>query len=180
VRRRWCAVLASALVLAACNPKAPAPVENSTSPSPTPSGLSLKITGNSKAEQHVRFVAQGKDNRRDYEMMVRSFESIGAAGSAHLSFQEPHITFFGKDGTTLVADAPHASADQTSNIIMLDGGVRAHSSSGTTLQCDTLTYDRTTQMVHGVGHVIFTNPTGFRGTGNRFDSDVSLTHATMR
>jgi LPS export ABC transporter protein LptC len=167
------------VVLAACNPKVP---ESTPAPSASasPPGLSLKITGNASASKRIRFVAEGKDNRTDYEMLVRSFQSQGSAATAHMSFDQVHITFYGKDGTTLTADAPHATADQTSNIVMLDGGVRARSSAGTTLQCDTLTYDRTTQTVHGMGHVIITSPNGFRGYGNRFDSDVSLTHTTMR
>jgi len=62
---------------------------------------------------------------------------------------------------------------------MIDG-VKARTGNGMTLDCDRLVYDRGTQMLHGSGHVAIADPNGFRGTGNSFDSDISLTHYTMK
>ncbi|HVA29001.1 MAG TPA: LPS export ABC transporter periplasmic protein LptC [Candidatus Baltobacteraceae bacterium] len=172
--------LVAVWVLAGCNPKAPA-VEPGASlnPAATPTGISLKITGNGNAKAPARFVEQ-KDNRKYYQLLASTFESVGAAGSAVVTFTDAHASFFGKDGSQLDARAPRAVVDQKRNEVTLEGGVHATNSEGMTLACDILTYDRGTEMIHGVGHVVITNKNGFHGTGNRFDSDISLTHTTMR
>ena len=174
------AALVSLALLAACNPKGPSATEQSATPSPSPTLPSFIVSAKGNSAHRVRFVAEGKHNRRDYEMLVRSYRSNGPTGSTQLAFNQVHITFFAKDGATMVADAPAATADQATNIVELMGGVHGTSSTGTMLTCDTLTYDRAKQTVHGIGHVVITTKTGFRATGNRFDSDVSLTHTSMR
>jgi LPS export ABC transporter protein LptC len=167
-------------LLVACNPKAPASGPNDSGlPTAAPTGISLKITGNGKPNSPARFVEQ-KNNRKYYQLTAKSFESLGAEGSAHVTFLQAHASFFARDGSQLDAVAPRATVDQLENQVTLDGGVHATNSQGMSLSCDTLTYDRDTEMIHGVGHVVITNKTGFRGTGNRFDSDISLTHTTMR
>ena len=173
----WVALCA---VLAGCNPKGPAAMPSSTpNPRATPTGLSIKITQNGSSQARLRFIMQ-KGNTRDYELVATADHSVGSPGSEHVEFSNPDVTFYAKDGTTLQARAPHAVADQTANVVVLDGGVHGRSSNGTTLQCDTLTYDRRTQMLHGVGHVLITNRSGFRASGTRFDSNISLTRTTMR
>lgn len=168
--------------LCACNPKAPA---TSVSPSPsasvnaTPSPVVLKVSGQGTSQRPVRFI-ETKANRKQFEILTRSFQSKGAAGTALLTYQDVKINFFGKDGSELTATAPRATVDQRSNLVRLTGGVHAHNNSGMTLQCDTLVYDRTTEMFHGDGNVVMTSTNGFRGTGNSFDSDVSLTHTQMQ
>ena len=76
--RRVVAALALAL-LCACNPSAQTSSSPVPSPSPTSTSLSLKITGRGTATQPVRFVAQqAQGNRVQYDLLARSFESIGA------------------------------------------------------------------------------------------------------
>jgi LPS export ABC transporter protein LptC len=167
--------------LCACNPQAPKTAAAPT-PSPTASTLalpSLKIIGSGTARQPVRIVSQ-KGNRKQYQLIARSYVSNGAAGSAKASFTIPHVTFYARDGSTLVADAPRADIDQSANTVELTGGVRAHNSSGMTLQCDTLRYDRATEMIHGTGHVVITDRNGLHATGNRLDTDITLTHTQMQ
>lgn len=179
--RRALALVALALV-AACNPKAP---NTGTSPSPsasanaTPSPVALRISGHGTQKRPVRFI-ETKDNRKQFEILTRSFQSKGAAGTAMLTYHDVRIDFFGKDGSELTATAPQATVDQRTNLVRMTGGVHASNSAGETLQCDTLVYDRTTEMVHGDGNVVMTSPNGFRGTGNHFDSDISLTHTRMQ
>jgi LPS export ABC transporter protein LptC len=127
----------------------------------------------------VRIVQQ-RGNCKQYELLARSFVSQGAPGSARASFKNPHVTFYGKDGSTMIADAPRAIVDQNSNLVELMDGVTAHNSSGMSLKCDTLTYDRATEMFHGTGNVVITERTGFRATGQRVDSDITLTHTQMQ
>lgn len=166
--------------LAACNPS----VQTANAPSPKPSTsaspLPLKISGQGTSSRPVRFVAQAQGNRVQYDLLASSFESIGVSGSARVSFKNAHVTFHAKDGSTLVADAPQAIVDQTANTIDMIGGVKARKSDGTTLDCETLQYDHRTEMVYGSGHVVITSPNGFRATGDRFESDVSLTDTRMQ
>ena len=177
--RRAFAVAAALLALAACNPKEPAPTATpSVSSSPSSPPLSLKITGKGTAKQPVRIVQTRRDNRRQYELIATSYESIGAVGTTRARFNDVRITFYDAAGTKLEAQAPQAILDQAANTIELRGGVHARNSSGATLACDDLVYNRGTEMIHGTGHVVITDPGGFQGTGSRFDSNVSLT--TMR
>jgi len=170
-----------AAMLAGCNPSVQNSATPSPSPSPTSSGLSLKISGHGTQKAPVRFVQQvSHGNRVQYDLRARSFESIGAQGSARVSFSHVTITFHGKDGSTLIAQAPQANLNQTTNTIDMLGGVHAHNATGSTLACDTLRYDHTTEMIYGTGHVVITGPNGFAATANRFQSDISLTHTRMQ
>lgn len=119
-------------------------------------------------------------NRVQYDLVARSYESNGAAGASVATFFASHVTFYGKNGSTLVADASQAIVDEVANTITLDGNVHAHSTSGMTLACDTLRYDRATEMLHGSGHVVITDAHGMRASGNSIDTDVTLTHARMQ
>jgi len=178
--QRWVAFAAVAF-LCACNPQVPRDAA-SLAPSPTPTAsapLSLKITGSGTEKQPVRIVQQ-RGNGKQYELLARSFVSQGAPGSARATFKNPHVTFYGKDGSTMIADAPRGIVDQDSDLVELQGGVNAHNSSGMALQCDTLTYDRATEMFHGTGHVVITEQNGFHATGQRVDSDITLTHTQMQ
>ena len=166
-------------ILCACNPSVQTSSSPSPSPSPTSSALSLKISGHGTAAQPVRFVAQQK-SRTQYDLLASSFESVGAPGSARVSFLHVHVTFFAKDGSHLVADAPQAIVDQTTNTIEMRGGVRARNDRGTSLTCDTLTYDHQTEMIYGTGHVAIASARGFNASGDRFESDISLTHTRMQ
>ncbi|MDQ2865565.1 MAG: LPS export ABC transporter periplasmic protein LptC [Candidatus Eremiobacteraeota bacterium] len=176
----WIA-FAATVALSACNPQVP---KGTATPPPSPTALAspalaLKISGNGTAQKPVRIVSQ-KGNRKQYELITRSFVSNGAQGSARATFRNVHVTFFGKDGSTLIADAPRAQLDQTANTVELLGGVTAHNGSGMMLQCDDLLYNRTTEMIHGTGHVLITDPHGLHATGHRLDSDITLTNTKMQ
>ena len=178
--RRVLAALAL-VSIAACNPRSP---NGGASPSPSPTASSsaslppLRVVGKGSAHQPVRFI-ESKDNREQFEIVTRSFESHGTPGKAVLTYNDVDITFVGKDGTKLFATAPHATLDQRSNTVVLTGGVHASNNQGMKLTCDRLVYDRQTEMVHGDGNVHISNPNGFNGSGSHFDSDISLTHTRM-
>lgn len=178
--RRSTPAISALLVFCACNPQAPKTAAGpTTAPSAAATQPALHITGHGTATQPVRIVRQ-IHNRIEYELIASSFESRGPQGRTRAVFQNATVTFHGKDGSTMVARAPQAIVDETANTLTLIDGVIARSSSGTVLQCDTLEYDRTTQMMHGKGNVSIVEPNGFKGTGSSFDSDISLTHMTMR
>jgi len=178
--RRVGAACALAL-LCGCNPSVQQSASPSPSPTPTSSGLSLKISGRGTAQRPVRFVATNQDRTRvQYDLLASSFESVGAQGSARAQFSHVHVTFHGKDGSTLVAEAPRAIVDQVTNTIRMEGGVRAKNDRGTSLSCDVLTFDHVTEMFYGTGHVAIVSANGFRATGNTFESNISLTRTRMQ
>lgn len=177
--RRVAAVAMLLCAAAGCNPKVESTATSAPSPSPTSTGIALKVSGRGTAAHPVRFVQQ-VGNYREYDLLARSFESVGAQGSARVTFKDVRVTFHGKDGSTLMATAPTALLDQVANTITMSGGVRAKNTTGTALSCDELTYDHATRMLHGSGHVLISNTNGFKATGNRLDSDISLTHTRMQ
>jgi Lipopolysaccharide-assembly, LptC-related len=177
------AIAAIGLLLgAACNPQPP---KATPSPSPvarpaaTATPLVLKISGQGSAGRPVRLIQQ-VHNRVEYDLLASSYESIGPAGATRGVFQDARVTFRDKKGSTVTAVAPKAIVDQSANTVTLVDGVHARTSSGMTLECDQLVYERATGMLHGTGNVVVTDPKGFRATGSSFDSDLSLTHMRMR
>lgn len=169
--------------VAGCNPQAP-------KPTPAPSAtrvqtrakatpLVLKITGRGTANRPVHLIQQ-VHNRVDYDLLASSYESRGPQGGARAIFQDARVTFRDRNGSTIAAKAPQAIVDQAANVVTLTNGVHAHTSSGMTLECTQLVYDRPTGMLHGTGNVVVTDPKGFRATGSRFESDLSLTHIRMQ
>jgi LPS export ABC transporter protein LptC len=179
VIRRIAFVALFVAVLAGCNPKVESNATASPSPSPTSTGLALKVSGRGTASQPVRFTQQ-TGNRREYDLLARSFESTGAQGSARVTFKDVHVTFHGKDGSTLVATAPYAQLNQVTNTIRMWGGVQSHNTAGTILDSDTMVYDHATRLIHGTGHVQITSKNGFHATATKIDSDLSLTHTRMQ
>jgi len=181
--RRLGAVTAAGLwLLAGCNPQPPkaTPAPSSASAArPTPTPLVLKISGKGTAKRPVHLIQQ-VHNRVDYDLLASSYESRGPQGSARAVFQDARVTFVDPKGAKVAATAPQAVVDQTTKTVTLLGGVVAHTSSGTTLQCDRLEYLRDVGMLHGDGNVIVTDPKGFRATGSSFDSDISLTQIRMQ
>lgn len=176
------AALVCIALLCACSPRQPIRIASSPSASPSaPRGRGpwLHITGSGTARQPVRFVAMTRDNRKQYDLIANSFVSNGTQGTSVATFSIVHVTFYGKNGT-LVANSAQAIVDEAANTITLAGNVHARSSSGMTLTCDTLRYDKSSQMVHGEGHVAMTNGHGMRATGNTVDTDITLTHARMQ
>ena len=172
------------LATAACNPQppkaTPAPsAAASVRPSATATPLVLKITGRGTANRPVHLIQQ-VHNRVDYDLLASSYESNGPQGAARAVFHDARVTFRDAKGSTIAATAPQAIVDQTANTVTLVGGVHARTSSGMTLQCDQLVYERAIGMLHGTGSVVVTDPKGFRATGSSFDSDLSLTHMRMR
>jgi hypothetical protein len=179
-----CRVAISALLaaVAGCNPQPPKATP-SPSAAPTPrasaSPLVLKISGHGTANRPVHLIQQ-VHNRVDYDLLASSYESKGPQGAARAVFQQARVTFRDKQGGQIVETAPQAVVDQGANTVTLMNGVHARTSSGMTLECTQLVYDRATGMLHGTGNVVVTDPKGFRATGSSFDSDISLTHMRMR
>ncbi len=179
MKRALLSVLVLGLGLTACNPQ---PTQSGAAPSPTPSSMlpPLRITGRGTAARPVRFVQQLRDNKVQYELLARSYESNGAQGSAHAILRDVRATFFDKNGSKLTAAAPEAWIDQAADTITLRDGVVAHSTSGVTLLCNVLVYSRKTGTIHGEGNVNILDGKLLRATGSTIDSDISLTRTRMQ
>jgi hypothetical protein len=183
---RYAAIIAALSLAGAvgCNP---APPKATPGPS-TPAGirpigsaspLVLKITGRGTATRPVHLFQQ-VHNRIDYDLLASSYESQGPQGGARAVFADARVTFRDRQGSTITAKAPQAVVDQSTNTVTLQNGVHARTSTGMTLECRQLVYQRATGMLHGTGDVVVTDPKGFRAIGSSFDSDISLTHMRMQ
>jgi len=173
-------ILASA-ALAACNPQPSG--RAAPTPTPAPAGVPpLNIKGHGTAHAPVRTFEQA-GNRKVYELLARSYVSHSARNVAQAKFQQATVTFYDKDGTSLTAQAPQASVDERTKQVALTGGVHARTTTGATLTCDNLTYDRATGLLRGNGNVRMTaDQNGSREilTGNAFTSDIKLTRMVMK
>ena len=174
------AAAAAASVLLSCNPQ-PGKTPLAT-PSPTPGLPPLRITGHGTAHSPVR-AGEQSGNRRLYELTAHSYVSRSAHNIVQTAFQQATVTFYDKDGSSLTARAPQATVDERSKQVILTGGVHARTSTGATLMCDRLAYNRQSGMIDGAGHVRMTasqNGSQEILTGNTFTSDVKLTHLVMK
>lgn len=88
--------------------------------------------------------------------------------------EQPHVTFVDKGGTTTIADAPKAHITERDKTVVMTGGVHAHTSGGSVLSCDTLTYNGNTERFRGEGNVRLTAPNGLALGGQHLDGDVKL------
>jgi len=168
------------VVLAACNPRPHGTTRAApTAPSARPTASaapSLHIQGKGNAHREVVNIEQDK-NRTIYQLRAKTYEStVGLHGAGFKGrFTDAHVTFFERNGTTLVAQAPTALVDKASERVTLQNGVHARTSAGIRLSCDTLTYERSTGRIRGEGNVHITQPSqGYDVSGGTFESDVEL------
>lgn len=170
------------LLMIGCNPVAP---KGALTPLPSASASGaalppLRITGHGSAQKPVRFVQSSSRNRKQYEILARSYVSVGARGHGRATFEHAQVTFFGRNGSKVVATAPHAIADEAANTVTLLGGVHAVTGNGMTLTCQRLIYSRATEMLHGNGNVVATDAHGFHATGSSFDTNIALSQLRMQ
>ena len=185
MRKQWATLLA-ALALPACNP---APVSHgSPAPSSPPTARAsaglppLHISGRGSKRQPVS-IEQREGSRLLYRLIADSYESRSSRAAAQATFFATHVTFYDPKGGTLDARAPQTFVDEQRKQVTMSGGVRAQSSSGLTLVCDVLVYDRAAGRVRGSGNVVIVgNQKGSQTTahGNQFDSDITLTQMVMK
>ncbi|HTD32955.1 MAG TPA: LPS export ABC transporter periplasmic protein LptC [Candidatus Elarobacter sp.] len=178
-------VVAALLLAAGCaRPPAPAPSPGPSAaaqPSPKPSATQVPIRVETHGEggQYVTIVETIR-GRKVYT--IRALSSVGerfGTSQATGVLDQPHITFLDKNGKTTIADAPKAHVTERNKTVVMTGGVHAHTSSGSTLTCDTLTYNGTTERFHGEGHVSLTAPDGFHLDGQHVDGDTKLENVSV-
>lgn len=178
------AVLALVLVAAACNPQ---PGNGAGGGTPTPSAAPTRagapplkiVSRGSKAHPLVFYRYKG--DRIVSKMVVRDrAEGTTAQGAGDGTFYDVTVTFYDPHGKTLAASAPRAVGEEATQTLTLYDGVVAKTSSGVTLHCRTLVFDRKNGMLHGEGGVRLDDGNGIWTTGNRFDSDIDLQKLSLR
>ncbi|MBC5815296.1 MAG: hypothetical protein GIW97_02035 [Candidatus Eremiobacteraeota bacterium] len=170
----------------ACSPKpqhASALQTSVPSAAPTASnGLPpITVRSHGNANQPVRIVEK-QGNRRLYELTAKSTEStLQSQSQFRGTFAQTHVTFYGAtSGATLTGDAPITTVDRAKESVLMQGGVKSHTSEGVVLTCDQLEYDRSTGRLHGTGNVHITSKDGYTLTGGSFTSDLRLTQVHMQ
>lgn len=165
-------------LLAGCGPAGGGNATES-SPPPTPSAVPIHVETEGDAQHPATFSAS-EHNRRVYLVTAKS--SVGdrlGDGSFIVALSQPHVTFFDRQGKTLIGDSPKAVVTERNKTIMMSGGVKARTQDGAVLTCDTLRYDGHTERVHGEGNVVLVSARGDRLTGDTIDGDIRLNHVTV-
>lgn len=174
--RRACYAAALACLLAGCGGHGKQPAAGSATAVPTATGTAIPI----------RIVTQGGDGRYTNIVQtvkgrkvytIRALSSEGeqtGAGNSVATLEQPHVTFVDKSGTATIADAPKAHITGQDKNVVMTGGVRATTSSGSVMTCDVLTYNGQTERLHGDGHCRLVGSNGVEMTGNHIDGDARL------
>jgi LPS export ABC transporter protein LptC len=167
------------LLAAGCAPHAPPSGSASPAPRPgsasaTPTQVPIHVETRGGNGQYVTIV-ESMHGRKVYT--IRALSGVAQRygteqGSGEL--EQPHVTFVDRSGTTTIADAPKARVFERDKTVVMSGGVHAHTSSGSVLTCDTLTYRGTTERFRGEGHVVLSAPNGLQLGGEHLDGDVKL------
>jgi hypothetical protein len=164
------------LVPAGCGGRAPAESPSARRPAPpaTTTQVPIHVETRGGDGEYVRIVETVR-GRKVYTIRALSGDmERGATTDAVGDLVQPHITFVDKGGTTTIADAPKARITERDNSVVMTGGVHAHTSSGSLLSCDELTYNGNTARFHGEGHVQLSAPNGLVMDGRHLDGDVKL------
>jgi len=168
--------------LVACG-RAPAPAPQATpSPSPPPAGSSatpLDFNSHAVGSKYI-YVTEQKRSRKVYVLRAdeQRAEYFGE-NTGRSDFTNPHVIFYDAPGRTLTADAPAGTVFEHDKTVVMTGGVRARTSDGKTLTCNTLHYNDATGRLLGEGNVVLTSPLGEQLRGQRLDADVRLSKLVM-
>ncbi|HEY8321873.1 MAG TPA: LPS export ABC transporter periplasmic protein LptC [Candidatus Baltobacteraceae bacterium] len=170
------------LAATACNPQpGRSPGSATPTPGPTITGAPpLLITSHGSPRRPLVFYGH-KDGRVAYKMIVRDRAIANTAqGAGDGTFYDVTVTFYDKSGRSLQASAPRAVAVEAKQTLTLYDGVTTTTSNGDTLTCRRMVYDRASGTLHGDGGVVLRTANGYEGTGNSFDSDITLENLRMQ
>jgi LPS export ABC transporter protein LptC len=170
-------------LLAACG-RAPSGGTTPASPSPSPppaasSATPLEVYSHAVGAKYI-YVTEQKRSRKVY--VLRADEQRAqyfGTGTGRSDFTNPHVIFYDAPGKTLTADAPAGTVFERDKTVVMTGGVRARTSDGKTLTCNTLHYNDATGRLLGEGNVVLTSPLGEQLRGQRLDADVRLSKLVM-
>jgi LPS export ABC transporter protein LptC len=172
------AAILTLLAAAGCAPHAPPAASPAPGGSPQPASSATQVPIHVETRggngQYVTIV-QTVHGRKVYTIRALSGNmQRNGTNEATGDLEQPHVTFRDKNGTATIADAPKAHVTERDKTVVMTGGVHAHTSSGSVLSCDTLTYNGNTERFHGEGNVRLTAPNGLQLGGQHLDGDVKL------
>ncbi len=145
-------------------PASPRASASSQAAGPTAVPVALK---SEKVGARYIYLTKQKGNRKVYVLRADSETGQYFGGNTGRSdFVRPHVTFFGRDGRRVVADAPAGTLVEREKTVNMSGGVRARTADGKTLASDTMRYNDDTDTLYGDGNVIVTTPQGERLEGS--------------
>ena len=173
-------VVTLALLAAGCASHAPAggtaasPAPGAPRPSSSATQVPIHVETRAGNGQYVTIV-ETVHGRKVYTIRALSGNmQRNGTNEATGELEQPHVTFKDKGGTTTIADAPKAHITERDKTVVMTGGVHAHTSGGSVLSCDTLTYNANTERFRGEGNVKLTAPNGLQLGGQHLDGDVKL------
>jgi LPS export ABC transporter protein LptC len=146
----------------------------SPGPSASATALPIRVVTQGGSGKYVTIV-QSVRGRKVYT--IRALSSVAQrapSGETVATLEQPHVTFVDRGGGSTIADAPKAQVTERDKSVVMTGGVRATTSQGNVLTCDTLTYNGATEKLRGEGHVRLSSPNGFELAGDHLAGDVRL------
>jgi LPS export ABC transporter protein LptC len=154
----------------------------SASPRPTASASALPTASASpfgytisskKVGSRYIYLTKQKANRKIYVLRADSETGQYFGGDTGRSdFVNPHVTFFMRDGSLVVADAPAGTLVEKDKTVTMRRGVHARTGDGKTLASDTMRYNDENETLFGDGDVVVTTPAGERLTGDKLVWDL--------
>ena len=178
LKRAGLTILAGLGLLCGCSrPAAPA----GALASPAPSRPAVPASATPLEMRSVRvgskyiYVTEQKKNRKIYSLRADEQRAqYFGENTGRSEFKNPHVTFYDRNGRSLIADAPTGTVFEREKSVVMSGGVRAHTADGKTLTCRTLRYNDATEKLHGEGDVVLTSPDGEQLRGEELDADLRL------
>lgn len=159
------------------NPASPHPSAQARAATSAPIAMSVTAKAHGKALPTFTFF---KDKRRVYQLRAVQNDFVRSAdGNGRSTFVQPTISFFGRDGGSMVAVAPRGIALEREKTVELMGRVHAHTNDGKTIDADTLVYHRTSERITADGNVIITAPGGEQMTGPHVEANLTLSELHM-
>lgn len=181
----WTTLFCVLLVTAGCQRGVPlgrAP-QSTASPAPPPAASPaaigtfppLRVTAKGNIKMPVVIAAFRPNGSQRYRLEAQSATYDNAHRRA--SFRDTHVVFY-HEGKRLVAQAPAALVDHSSQTVTMDGGVRAVTEDGVVLTCQRLVYYSNTDRVSCDGDVRMVSGNDVL-TGGHLDGDLRLEQVTV-
>jgi LPS export ABC transporter protein LptC len=165
----FASMLVCALAAAACSTTQP---QTETSPTQKAVGELVYHISARGTKQHPVTISNINHGQRDY--ILEAATVVYATNLQQGIFHDTLLHFFKGAKPRLTVTAPLATVDENTHNVNLSGGVVARTASGDTLASDTMTYNEKTRLLTAVGHVVATDPLGYRLTGTHAIADLDL------
>lgn len=163
--------IALALLSGACTKNHVAKAQSSPQSTANQNGPTYHISAQGTKQRPVT-ISDITNGYREYTLLAASV--LYATNLQQGKFHDNTLYFFKGGKPRLTVTAPTAIVNEGSHDLALSGGVLARTTAGDTLASDTMTYNEKTRLLTAIGHVVATDPTGYRLTGTRAIADLDL------